>query len=250
MSARRSDPVPDTGWLPWPPLRRGTLVRRYKRFLADVTLDTGETVTAHCPNSGKMTACSEPGRPVYLSRHDNPRRKLTYTWELIRMPGSLVGVNTLMPNRLVAHAVSMGLIPEIPLYQTVRKEVRTGASRLDIMLDDPKQGTCYIEVKNCSLVEDRVAMFPDAVTTRGHRHLEELQYRAALGHRSIIFFLIQRMDAERFRPAAHIDPVYAKTLKNAVNNGVEALVYDTRIDLEGIRLGRRIRFADDGSAAD
>ncbi len=227
--------------LPWPPLIPGTLIRRYKRFLADVRLDDGTEVTAHCPNSGKMTACCEPGRPVWISRHDNPRRKLKYTWELIEMPDSLVGVNTNVPNRLVADAIAAGAAPELSGYETVRREVKVGEhSRIDIRLDGPERPPCFVEVKNCTLVENGVAAFPDAVTVRGLKHLHELRILAATGARSVIFFLIQRMDANRFRPADEVDPAYGAGLREVLENGVEALAYDVHIDLSGIRLRRRL----------
>ncbi|OQY60614.1 MAG: sugar fermentation stimulation protein SfsA [Desulfobacteraceae bacterium 4572_88] len=225
----------------WPELIPGTLIRRYKRFLADVELENGETVTAHCPNSGSMTACCAPGSPVYLSYHDNPRRKLKYTWELIRMPGSLVGVNTLVPNRLVCQSVEGGFVKELDAYDTVRREVRVGShSRLDLLLEKGEQEKCFVEIKNCTLVEeDGTAYFPDAVTLRGRKHLAELE-RLALENRCVMFFLIQRCDAKIFRPADHIDPEYGKKLRVAASQGVEILVYDVRIDLEGIALNRKL----------
>jgi sugar fermentation stimulation protein A len=232
---------PPAGALPWPELVPGTLIRRYKRFLADVRLDTGETVTAHCPNSGRMTGCAESGRPVYLSRHDSPKRKLKFTWELIDMPGSLVGVNTLVPNRLVAAAIAAGSVAELTGYDRVRPEVAVAPhTRIDICLQSPDRRDCYIEIKNCTLVEDGVAMFPDAVTARGVKHLQVLHRLAARGNRCGIFFLIQRMDAHRFAPAGHIDPAYAKALRTAVAGGVDVFVYDTIIDFTGICLGRPV----------
>src|SRR6056297_1919109 len=223
----------------WPAFYAGTLLRRYKRFLADVELDSGVQVTAHCPNSGSMTGCSEPGRPVYLSHHDNPKRKLAYTWELIDMPASLVGVNTLVPNRLVAAAIRAGLVPALSGYAEVRPEVRAGArSRLDLLLTDTAGARCYVEIKNCTLVAEGAACFPDAVTTRGRQHLLELQELVAAGNRCVMFFLIQRMDAKTFGPADHIDPAYGRQLRRAVAAGVEVLAYDTIIDLEKIALGR------------
>ena len=229
--------------IPLPPLIPGRLVKRYKRFLADVRLDNGETVTAHCPNSGRMIACSEPGRPVFLSSHDNPRRKLKYTWELIEMPASLVGVNTLLPNRLVAHSIENGRVSELSGYDAVKREVKVGAhSRLDIRLSSRRKGHCFVEVKNCTLVENRVARFPDAVTTRGRKHLEELIKLAGEGHRAVMFFLIQRMDADFFRPADDIDPAYGRALRNAHAHGVEILVYDVCLDLDSISLNRPVKF--------
>ncbi|MFP4031502.1 MAG: DNA/RNA nuclease SfsA [Desulfococcaceae bacterium] len=227
--------------LPWPPLIPGVLIRRYKRFLADVRLEDGAEVTAHCPNSGKMTACCQPGRPVWISRHDNPRRKLKYTWELIEMADSLAGVNTNVPNRLVADAVAAGAVPELSGYDAVRREVKVGEhSRIDIRLDGPERPPCFVEVKNCTLVENGVAAFPDAVTARGLKHLHELRTLAATGTRSVIFFLIQRMDAEVFRPADEVDAAYGAGLRDVLEAGVEALAYDVHIDLSGIRLRRRL----------
>jgi sugar fermentation stimulation protein A len=229
--------------LAWPPLIRGVLLKRYKRFLADVRLDTGGTVTAHCANSGRMTSCCEAGRPVYLSTHDNPRRKLKYTWELIEMATSLVGVNTGMPNRLVAAALREQAIPELAAYTQVATEVATqkggnGGSRLDIRLDGEGLPPCFVEVKNCTLVTQGLAQFPDAVTARGHKHLVELQRLVADGARGLMFYFVQRMDAERFEPARDIDPAYAAELARAVQNGVEVLAYDAQIDLKEIALGR------------
>jgi sugar fermentation stimulation protein A len=230
-----------SGIIDWPRLIPGTLIRRYKRFLADVRLEDGTTVTAHCPNSGSMKACCQPGRPVYLSYHDNPKRKLTYTWELIDMPTSLVGVNTQVPNRLVAHAIASNDVAELSGYATVRREVKAGTnSRIDILLESPDRRPCYVEVKNCTLVTDEVATFPDAVTVRGQKHLVELQELVSAGCRCAMFFLIQRMDARTFSPADHIDPDYGSKLRQAVQRNVEILVYDTHIDFDGIRLRNRL----------
>ena len=233
-------PPPPSG-LRWPLLVEGTLIRRYHRFLADVVLSDGTTVTAHCPNTGSMQDCSEPGRPVYLSLHDGPRRKCAYTWELIRMPSSLVGVNTLVPNRLVRHAVACGQIPELDGYAAVRPEVRIGEnSRVDLLLQDERRGTCLVEIKNCTMVGDGIARFPDAVTARGLKHLRELAAQIGEGRRSVIFFFIQRMDAVAFQPADEVDPVYGRALREVVEAGVEILAYDVHIDLDGIRLNRRL----------
>lgn len=232
-------PAPYRG-LPWPRLIQGTLIRRYKRFLADVKLRNGHVVTAHCPNSGSMDTCSEPGRPVFLSSHNHPRRKLRYTWEIIRMPDSLVGVNTLVPNRLVRQGAEENAIRELSGYVRVRPEVKVGRdSRIDLLLEREDEH-CYVEIKNCTLVRDGTASFPDAVTTRGLKHLVELQNLVRTGHRAVIFFLIQRMDAERFAPADGIDPAYGAELRKARANGVEILAYDVRLDLDRIRLRRSV----------
>jgi sugar fermentation stimulation protein A len=228
-----------TSSLSFPELVPGVLIKRYKRFLADVRLDTGDMVTAHCPNSGSMAACCEPGRPVYVSYHNLPNRKLKYTWEIIDMPTSLVGINTLVPNRLVHQSLKAGLIPGFTDYDAVKQEVKVGDhSRLDIMMSRGPKEACYMEIKNCSLVEDGIAYFPDAVTARGRKHLILLQDLAANGHRSVMFFLIQRMDANIFKPADHIDPEYGSQLRKAAGNGVEILIYDVKLDLKQISLGK------------
>jgi len=230
-------------FLAWPPLLKGTLLRRYKRFIADVKLQNGHVVAAHCPNSGSMEACSEPGRPVYLSRHHkNPKRRLKYTWEIIDMPTSLVGVNTLIPNRLIKVAVEEGIVPELTGYDTIRSEVKYGTnSRIDLLVE--RNGNrCFVEVKNCTLVTDGTACFPDAVTTRGLKHLVELQEQVRRGHRAVMFYLVQRMDAHVFRPADHIDPDYGRELRRALQNGVEILVYDVKLDLKGISLNQSLPF--------
>ncbi len=233
----------DLEGLAWPKLFRGILVKRYKRFLADVQLDNGGLVTAHCPNSGTMRACSEPGRPVYLSFHDNPKRKLKYTWEIIHMPDSLVGVNTLVPNRLVKQSIEDGLVKELKGYDRVRAEVKTSeGSRLDLLLESSAGSKCYVEIKNSTLVEDGVARFPDAVTARGRKHLRELQRLVSEGNRGVMFFLVQRMDAESFSPADHIDPAYGEELRRAHGSGVEILVYDVQIDLTAICINHKIPY--------
>ena len=231
------------GLLIWSQLVRGILVKRYKRFLADVRLDNGKLVTAHCPNTGSMLGCSEPGQPVYLSLHDNPKRKLKYTWELIEMPTSLVGVNTLVPNRLVFQSASSGLIPELAGYQSVEREVKIGSnSRIDLRLSNGERDRCYVEIKNCTLVENGVARFPDAVTSRGLKHLYELEDLVKSGFRCVMFYFIHRMDARVFEPADQIDPDYGRGLRRVVKQGVEILTYDVSIDLTGIKLNRKIPF--------
>jgi sugar fermentation stimulation protein A len=225
------------GRIPLPPLIPGVLVKRYKRFLADVRLETGEIVTAHCPNSGSMKACADPGRPVYLSRATNPKRKLAYTWELIRMPDSLVGVNTLLPNRLVRKAIACGQIEPLRGYPEIKREVGIGGrSRIDLMLSGGDLPRCYVEVKNCTWVQGGLARFPDAVTERGRKHMAALQDLVAQGFRAAVFFLIQRMDAKTFRPARELDPAYADALGNAAAAGVKVLAYDVDLTLEYIEI--------------
>ncbi len=225
----------------WPRLFRGRLIKRYKRFLADVVLDDGRTVTAHCPNSGRMTGCCQSGQPVFLSFHDNPKRKLKFTWELIEMPTSLVGVNTMVPNRLVADAIRTRTLPEFEAYKEVFSEVAIHShSRLDLKLTAPGIEACLIEIKNCTLVEKALAMFPDAPTIRGRKHLRDLSVLRQNGVRAIIFFLIQRTDAQCFAPEDTVDPEYGRQLRQAVAQGVEIMAYDTAINLERIALRRRL----------
>jgi len=240
---KTNNSTPSKG-LAWPELIPGILVKRYKRFMADVTFADGEVVTAHCPNSGSMQECCEPGRPVYLSFHDNPKRKLKYTWELIEMPTSIVGINTLIPNRLVAESIEAGLIPDLNGYDNIAREVKTSDhTRLDILLSSEDGNRCYVEIKNCTLVKEGIACFPDAVTSRGLKHLVELSSLVSKGFRCVIFYVIQRMDAKIFQPADHIDPAYGRELRQVLEHGVEILVYDTRIDLKTISLNRKIPYS-------
>ena len=230
-----------------PQMIKGKLIRRYKRFLADVEMETGEVVTAHCPNSGSMKGCAIEGAPVWLSTSDNPKRKYKHTWELIQAPETLIGINTLVPNRLVKLSIKNGLIDELKGYDTVISEVKTSDhTRLDLMLESRKKENCYVEIKNCTLVEGGVAMFPDAVTTRGQKHLYELEKLVRQGFRAVIFYLIQRTDARVFRSADEIDPAYGKALRKVVKNGVEIIVKDTLIDPGLIRINRSIPAELDG----
>ncbi len=226
-----------------PPLITGILIKRYKRFLADVKLDTGEKITVHCPNSGSMKGCAIPGSKVWLSTSDNPKRKYKHTWELIQVPETIIGINTLLPNKLVKQSIENGGIEELSGYDRVKAEIKTSShTRLDLLLEKDTGDQCYVEIKNCTMVENKVAMFPDAVTLRGQKHLDELEYLVSLGNRGVIFFLIQRMDAERFKPAEMIDPVYAEKLKNVVKNGVELITRDTMIDKNVIKIRNFIPF--------
>lgn len=229
-----------------PPLIKGKFLRRYKRFLADIELEDGEVVTAHCPNSGSMKGCACPGADAWISQSTNPKRKLKYTWELTRIDGTFIGINTLVPNRLVKESVENNLVPELSGYSRVKSEVKTSAhTRLDLMLESQHANPCFVEIKNCTLVENGVAMFPDAVTTRGQKHIQELEALAAAGNRAVLFFLVQRTDAHTFTPAADIDPEYAEKLMRARLKGVEIIVRDVVFDLEAnpalIRLNRVLR---------
>lgn len=205
-------------------LTKGRLIKRYKRFLADVELEDGATVVAHCANSGSMLGCKEPGSIVYLSPNQNPKAKLDWRWEMIEIDGGLVGINTSHPNRLVEEAIEDGTITELQGYGSMRREVKYGQnSRIDILLEDP--GLCYVEVKNVTLKVGAEAQFPDSVTTRGAKHLRELTQMVEEGHRAVMVYLVQRSDCVHFRPAVDIDPVYANELKAAHTAGVEVLCY-------------------------
>ena len=226
----------------WPDLIQGTLLRRYKRFKADVKLRNGHVVTAHCPNTGSMMSCSEPGRTVYLSRHNRSDRKLNYTWELIEMPSSLVGVNTGIPNKIVKAGIIDRSIPEFGEFEIIRSEVRYGInSRIDLLLENSVK-KCFIEIKNCSLVDNGIGYFPDAVTPRGLKHIKELNNELLSGNRAVMFYLIQRMDAKEFQPAHHIDPTYGTALKKAYKKGLEIMVYDVILDLKGISINKPLPF--------
>lgn len=223
-----------------PPLVSGRLLRRYKRFLADVELDDGEVVTAHCPNSGSMRGCALPDSPVRLSRSDNPARKLPYTWELVMADGCWVGINTALPNRLAREGIERGIVTELQGYEILRSEVSYGSerSRIDLLLENP--GRCYIEVKNVTLVENGQARFPDAVTERGQKHLRELMSMVALGYRAVNLFTVQRADARSVAPADDIDPAYGKLLRQAASAGVELLAYQALVTPQEIVLSHSL----------
>jgi sugar fermentation stimulation protein A len=219
-------------------LRPATLLRRYKRFLADVRLENGQELTIHCPNSGSMRSCSEPGSPICYSTSDNPKRKYPQTLEMVHNGTTWIGVNTSRTNAVVTEALEQGRIEELKKFDRLRREVQTsGGSRLDIMLEQGGKKT-YVEVKNCSLVEDGCALFPDAITSRGTKHLLELARLVSAGHAGVIFFLVQRLDGHRFSPAAAIDPLYARTLSDVVQRGVKILVYQARVTPDSIEVVR------------
>lgn len=224
-------------------LVQGTLIKRYKRFLADVRMASGEVITVHCPNTGTMLSCSAPESSVCLSRSDNPKRKYPYTLEMVKVKSTWVGVNTARTNNLVIEGIRKGQISEFQNFSTIKAEVRTSAhTRLDLQVNHGNIST-YIEIKNCSLAVDRCAMFPDAVTTRGTRHLHELIRLASEGGRACIFFLVQRMDADRFFPASHIDSIYGDALLKAAEAGVMVLVYQAEVSPFGINIVRPLPYS-------
>ncbi len=224
------------------PLTEARLIRRYKRFLADVVLASGDEVTVHCANPGAMTGLAEPGMRIFVSRSDSPTRKLAWSWELVETDGGLVGINTAHPNRLVAEAIEQGTIAELLGYDRQRREVRYGKnSRIDILLSGRGQPETYVEVKNVHLSRrPGLAEFPDSVTVRGAKHLAELSDMAAAGHRAVMLFLIQRSDAGELALARDMDPGYGAAFDKARAAGVEMLAYDCRLSTTEITVARRV----------
>jgi sugar fermentation stimulation protein A len=222
------------------PLIRGTLVRRYKRFLADVMLEDGREVTAHCANPGAMLGLNAPGTTVWLEANAGPGRKLGFAWRLVELGGGhFAGIDTTLPNRLVAEALAGGGIPGLAGYASVRPEVRYGTkSRIDFLLSGPDRPDAWVEVKNVHLCRGgALAEFPDSVTARGAKHLRELAAEAAAGRRAVMLYVVQRTDCTRFRLAADLDPAYAAAFADARAAGVEVMAHATRIDREGVSLG-------------
>ncbi|MEJ2181578.1 MAG: DNA/RNA nuclease SfsA [Gammaproteobacteria bacterium] len=237
------------------PLVQGTLIRRYKRFLLDVQLDSGEQITAHTSNTGSMLGCQDPGSRVWLSRSDNPKRKYQHSWEIVEVDSLAgpvpVGINTMLSNKLVHEAISTGLVGNLQGYQSIRTEVKYGIenSRIDLFLEPFKgeqaaehlpRNPCYVEVKNVTLVKDGVAYFPDAVSKRGAKHLRELIEVVRNGDRGVIFFCVQRSDACQVKPADHIDPEYGQWLRRAVKEGVEAMAYRAEVTPYDITLVKNL----------
>ncbi|MDX2290435.1 MAG: DNA/RNA nuclease SfsA [Hyphomicrobiaceae bacterium] len=224
------------------PLRRGRLVQRYKRFLADIVLDDGDAITASCPNTGSMMGLSTPGSAVWVSESDSPTRKYPHTLELVETDlgrgTALVGINTGHPNMLVAEAILEGRIAELDGYESLKREQKYGkSSRIDLLLEDPRKGRAYVEIKNVHLMRKvGLAEFPDSVTERGVKHLEELGDMVEAGHRALMIYLIQRGDANRLAIAGDIDPAYGAALKRARDRGVEALAFACTVTPEEIRL--------------
>ncbi|MBW0148676.1 DNA/RNA nuclease SfsA [Marinobacter arenosus] len=217
------------------PLVEGWLIRRYKRFLADVRLADGSEVTAHCPNTGSMLGCQPEDARVWLSQSDNPKRKLKFTWELVETaPGTLACINTARPNAQARHAVENGRVTELSGYESCRSEVKYGSenSRIDLLLSGHQsEPDAWVEVKNVTLAEDGQGFFPDAVTTRGQKHLRELMAQVAGGDRAVLFFVVNHTGIETVRPADHIDPTYGRLLREACDAGVEVIAY--RANLAG-----------------
>jgi sugar fermentation stimulation protein A len=228
------------------PLIHGRLIKRYKRFLADVKLDSGEVITAHCTNSGSMKSCLEDGAEVFLSPVNDPKRKTRFTWEMIRIGDGWVGVNTSNPNKLANEYVSKGIISGIEGYTNVKREVTYGDSRFDLYAEKAGQ-KCFIEVKNVTLKDGVYARFPDAETKRGQKHLETLISVKQNGMRAIMLYIVQRTDVEIFAPAWDIDPQYSETLVKAHANGVEVFPFQVNVTPEGITPFKLLPYKLDGS---
>ena len=224
------------------PLIPATLVRRYKRFLADVVLADGTALTVHVANPGGMTGLAQPGAKIWLSKSDNAKRKLAYSWELVEVDfgagSELVGVNTAHPNLLAQEALAAGAIAELAFYGSVRREVKYGRnSRVDFLLESPGKPACYLEIKNVHLMrQNGLAEFPDAVTARGAKHLDELADQVAAGQRAVMLFVIQIGSATQFRLARDIDPAYGAAFDRAKARGVEAYAYRCALTGEGIEV--------------
>ncbi|MCK8044832.1 DNA/RNA nuclease SfsA [Shewanella sp. 1CM18E] len=215
-----------------PSFDSGVLIKRYKRFLTDISLEDGETVTIHCPNTGSMKNCLFEGEKVWFSVSDNPKRKYSRTWELAQTSaGHMIGINTGRANALAEEAIKNGVITELQGYQSLRREVKYGSenSRIDILLEDFDRPNCYIEVKSCTLLDEGQGYFPDAVTTRGQKHLRELMEMVEQGYRAILLFVVQHTGIKSVKAAAHIDPDYAKLLAEAHNKGVEIIAYSAEL---------------------
>ena len=227
------------------PLAHGQLVNRYKRFFADVLLDDGAEITAHCPNPGAMLGLNTPGLRVWLSRSDNPKRKLAHTLELVEIDGGLVGVNTMLPNRLVAEALATDAIPELTGYAVHRREVKYGAnSRVDFLLTHPDRAPCWLEIKNCHLSRaPGLAEFPDCVAARSSKHLRELEAMVAAGDRAVALFVVQRTDCQAFSACHELDPTFAAGLDRAADAGVEVLIYGCDMTTGGVAIARPLPWA-------
>ncbi|NJK61795.1 MAG: DNA/RNA nuclease SfsA [Synechococcaceae cyanobacterium SM2_3_1] len=228
------------------PLITGKLVQRYKRFFADIALESGEIVTAHCPNTGPMTGVCEIGAPVQLSHHQDPKRKLAYTWEMIWVDQVWVGVNTSMPNRLVHYGLQQNWFAELSGFTQLSREVAYGSqsSKIDFLLTS-SEGRVYVEVKNTTWSQKQRALFPDTVTIRGQKHLQELMQMVSEGHRAVLLYFIHRVDCPEFSPGDSKDPTYGKLLRQAVAAGVEVLPYRFQVSPAGVEcLGKATLYMD------
>ncbi len=224
------------------PIQKGKLIKRYKRFLADIELD-GKVITAHCANSGSMMGVKDEGSTVWVSPAINPNRKLKWDWQVIEVGEAKVCINTALPNKIVEEAILAGKVLELAGYETLRREVKYGKnSRIDILLEDSEKPQCYVEIKNVTLSRtNNLAEFPDSPTARGTKHLGELADMARAGHRAVMFYLVNRSDCENFKLADDIDPDYAAEFKRAATAGVEKIVYSSLIEESCITLEKSLK---------
>lgn len=224
------------------PTVKGKILKRYKRFLADVELESGEIITAHCANTGSMTTCWEPGWDVLLTHHNDPKRKLQYSLEYTHNGKTWICVNTSLPNKMVIDAITDGTIKELQGYDVIKPEAKIGQSRIDVLLTKKTGEQCYVEVKNTTLWNDGNAIFPDAVSERGQKHLRELTELAKAGTRACMLYVVNRTDVATFMPADHIDPTYGQLLREAHASGVEILPYMSSLTLEGASLSHSLPY--------
>ena len=231
------------------PLKEGIILKRYKRFLADIQLPSGEIITVHTANTGSMKTCWEPGWKVVISFHDNPKRKLKYSLEMIHNGQTWIGINTSLPNKLAKEAIENGLIKELKGHPFIKPEVKTGDSRIDLLLSKEKEANAkkdqfFVEIKNVTLKGDahqkKAALFPDAVSTRGQKHIQELIKLHKEGYNAALLFIIQREDVDYFAPANEIDPVYSELLAEAMREGVLILAYQCSMSKEEIIVKKKI----------
>lgn len=228
------------------PLIEATLIKRYKRFLADVILPNGNQLTVYCPNTGKMTGCATPGSRIWLLESDNPKRKYKYTWEIIEPePKQLVCIHSARANTIVSEAIEMGTINELKDYRLIAREIRYGEenSRADLLLEGPN-GHCYVEIKSVTLHNGKgIGLFPDTVSKRATKHLRELERIANMGHEALLIFCVQHTAINSVSPAWEIDPAYAQALKQAINSKIKVLAYATHIDTQQITLTKAVDFS-------
>ena len=224
-------------------LIKATLIKRYKRFLADATLEDGTVVTAHCPNTGSMKSCGSSGDTVYLSSTDDPKRKLKFTWQLTATEGGFININTHKANGIIKEALEQKSIASLSDYDQIKPEKKKGDSRLDFYMESkskPNLPPCWVEVKSVTLLQEDCLLFPDAVSTRGLKHIESLQKIALAGERAVLFFLVNRPEGKVFRPAAEVHPEYASALIEAQKNGVEIMAYRANHSLKESTLGATV----------
>ena len=223
-------------------LIKGKLIKRYKRFLADIILENGEEITAHVPNSGAMTSCIEDNCDVWVTFHDKAKRKLKYTLELTKIDNNIICTNTNVANKIAIEAIQNGVIKELQGYSSLKPEQKYGEnSRIDILLEnDNENKKCYVEIKSVSLKINDSLAFPDSITKRGEKHLNELCEMVKQGHRAVMLYIIQRTDDLPFRLACEIDKKYCETFKKVTNKGVEVLVYQSNINLENIEISKSL----------